>query len=146
MYPYEYGVSFRLRHPTNDLEGLFKQLCEIEGLIPGRIWLVGDERQTIKGKRLDGHYKESYCYVSLSEGLTRSSDQSLPESIEIFLEKTEALRDEFTQHVKSGGELEFFIGLYVDGNNDITLNPSLMGKLSELNIELGFDIYPPDTE
>jgi hypothetical protein len=50
-------VSFRLRHSSLDLQPIATAI----GLPVARIWTAGQPRQTPRGDRLEGVYKESYC-------------------------------------------------------------------------------------
>ncbi|WFU09338.1 hypothetical protein QA646_00255 [Rhizobium sp. CB3090] len=42
---------------------------------------------------------------------------------------------------ESGGELELFIGWFIDGNGGDTFPPELLGQASRLGIALAFDVY-----
>jgi hypothetical protein len=58
------------------------------------------------------------------------------------LEKHKALFDAFRLE---GGEIEFFIGWFSDGNTGDTFSYKLLKKLGDLNIDLALDVYdgPP---
>jgi hypothetical protein len=50
-----------------------------------------------------------------------------------------AFFDEFSV---SGGEVEYFLGLFMNGNFGFILPPEQMGLVQQLGIALSLDIYP----
>ena len=105
---------------------------------------VGEPRATPQGQPLDGNYTSSYCTLSFNEKWVSSDTLSLPEAIGSILDKLTPHTDLLQEITESGGSLEFFIGLAVDANCGLTLEPELMRRLVDLHIEVGFDMYPPD--
>jgi hypothetical protein len=147
MHPYEYSVVMRIRHPSLNLTKISERLTRsLPGMIPGRLCNVGEERITPKGQKLEGVYKDSWFVFSFSEDIHSSKAKSLTVALYDFLERLEPCEDLFHQLAESGGNAEFFIGLFIDENSGLNFDPDLLRKLGELNIELGLDIYPPDAE
>lgn len=144
MYPYKFTLSFRLTHPTRDLEEIYKKLSKAPVFSPGRLWKVGDQRRSQQGAELEGTYNESYCYLTVGDKPQDSSVESLSSAIGRTLMALYPLALDLHELTKSGGGLEFFVGLHIDANSGITFDVALLRKLSDLEIELGLDIYPPD--
>mgnify|MGYP003394335965 CR=1 FL=1 len=42
---------------------------------------------------------------------------------------------------KTGGRLEYFLGVYINGNAGLELSPELLRETGHLDIELALDIY-----
>jgi len=144
MHPYEFNLSFRLTHPSEDLRAIYEKISTIPGFIPGRIWKAGEERQGQQGQNLEGVYEKSYCYFDCFNTLQKSTTESLSVAIEKILILLVPFKEDIQEHVRSGGKAEFFAGLYVDSNAGETFNPELMKKLADFGIQLSIDIYPPD--
>ncbi len=143
MHPYEFNISFRLTHPTEDLTQIYQKLSLVSDFLPRRIWKAGDERKSQQGKRLGGYYEKSYCYFDLNTGLQKSTSQSLTSVIENILTRLTPFKDVLEKFCGNAGQLEFFIGLYVVENAGETLPVTLLKKLSDFQIGLALDIYPP---
>ena len=145
MYPYKYKISVRLRHPALNLTTISQQIFALLPEISlGKVDNAGDERITPKGKKLDGRYWRSSFGFAFSEDTTNTEERSLEEAISDTLAKLEPCKKLFQEFVKGGSSIEFFIGVFIDENSGIVLHPELIHKLSEFNIEIQLDIYPPD--
>jgi hypothetical protein len=107
MYPYEFTLSFRITHPSQDLSKVHAMLGSIPGFTPGRIWKVGDARKTPKGNKLEGHYPNSYCYLEI-KNKAQSDDESLSSAIEDAMGQLRQHKSALQEIVKTGGELNFF--------------------------------------
>jgi hypothetical protein len=137
MHPYKFSISFRIKHPSRDLSEVYALLGNVEDFGPGRIWRAGDERETPKGRKVEGHYSDSYCYLQLS----RESHEQLTSVMERAVEKLSQHRDTLADVVESGGELSFFIGWFTGTHSGEALPYQLLRKLSDLKISLELDIY-----
>lgn len=146
MHPYEYSLSFRLRHPTADLSSVYESLTGISDFRPGRILRSGNQRTTVQGEPLSGTYKESYCYLDVLPDHQKSSIEQPGAAIERILTRLESFKDLLQEHSDTGGESEFFLAFFVDANSSETFYPSLMKKLLDFNIQLAIDIYPPQNK
>jgi hypothetical protein len=142
MHPYEFSISLRLTHPTEDLASIYAKINTEPGFIPRQIWKVGSQRRGQQGQELEGTYDKSYCYFDLLTSPQKSTVESLSEAIEKNLELLEPFRSVLREHVESGGDSEFFVGLYIDSNSGETFYPDLMQKMAEFKIKLSIDIYP----
>ena len=145
MNPYTYRISLRLKHPSANLAEIYQVLSQMPEVIPGRLCNIGEERTTPHGEKLDGHYTESWCGFGFTDEKQSSDDQTLSDAINTIMAKLSPHKDLFAGNSKTGGTADFFIGLFVDANCGVVLDVELLKKLADLQIEVGFDIYPPDT-
>ena len=146
MHTYEFSLSFRLTHPSDDLIGIYQKVSTLHDFTPGRIWKTGDQRSAQQGKTLEGVYKESYCYFSLVKNPQKSTVESPSQAIERALASLVPLQADLQNHARSGGELEFFLSLYIESNSGETFHPELIRKLADLKMRLSIDIYPPQVQ
>ena len=144
MNPYTYTISFRLKHPTASLRDEYRVLSALSGIVPGRLMSAGEPRTDPTGAKIGGVYQYSHCSFSFSKKWKNSSDERLPDALGKAIDKLCPHKSLLDQIRKSDGLLDFFIGLGIDANAGITLDVELLKKLAALEIELGFDIYPPD--
>lgn len=141
MNNFEYSVSFRITHPTQKLDDFSLSLP----LKINRQWNVGDGRKTPVGTPLDVRYKQSYLSATLGDKSKQSSKEcSISEYLTVINEKLVSLKPVFDAIVKSGGKLNYFIGVFADENIGIEIEPSVLSVISELNIGIQLDIYGPD--
>lgn len=135
---YTYKISLRIRHPSMDPDKITKTL----NLIPRRSWQAGLSRTTPKGMPLEGTNPNTYWTSDIAEG--QWPDKDLNKAINDLLDKLKSYKDMFQQITDDGGTVEFFVGWYFQGNSGDDFDHVVLGKMSDLKINLSLDIYPPD--
>ena len=139
MYPYRYVVSLRIRHPMINPDSITKKLR----LQPFRKWMAGEQRSTPKGNPLKGINRNTYWTAELH---TEKSLSSRKIAVEDFLSEQLArfkpMRKYFGHIRKTGGRIEFFVGLFCDKNMGAEFLSSLLETTGKLGIDLSLDIYP----
>lgn len=133
-----FKLSLRLKHPSISPEEISAAL----GMAPWRAWKVGDPRQTPAGLPLKGHYEQTYwCSPSLAVGQI----EDLISSIERVLDRLEKSKDFLVSVSEGGGRIEFFIGWFAGPRSGgDTFEWRLLRRLSDLRIDLSFDVYDRD--
>jgi hypothetical protein len=134
MNPYRYSLSLRLSHPTlkaTDIESALMMVAK-------RSWSVGEPRSTPIGNPLEGTNAHTYCTFQLSEG----ADERLVGEIGVWNQKLLEKKPFFDEFSASGGETEYFLGLFLNGNSGFILPPEQMDLMRQLGIALSLDIYP----
>jgi hypothetical protein len=109
-----------------------------------RLCNVGEQRVTPAGRPLEGVYTDSWFVLSFSTDLQSSGSKPLEEVFDELMGKFEIAGNLFRDLNKMGGTAELHIGVFLDANSGFGLDTNLLKKLTDLNIELGFDLYPPD--
>jgi hypothetical protein len=139
MEPYRYCVAFRISHPNIDPSEITSQL----GIEPSSAWKVGDPIVGKNGEFKEGVRNESFWrYQPHKEFRLHSSDQYLEDYLEkISTEQLKRHKEYFSELVKSGGEINFFIGLFSEYSIGTNFTASLLKQLGELYIDLQLDIY-----
>jgi len=99
---------------------------------------AGEPRKTPTGIPLDGLNRETYCSFELSKG----DDLRLAADIAQWNRRLMEKRAFFEVFAKSGGRMEYFLGLFLEGNSGIDLPPDEMELMRQLGITLSLDIYP----
>ncbi len=135
MHPCKYQASLRIRvwDPNINLSEVSDRL----GLIPQRIWAIGELRTDPKGNSLPGTYDNSYCFFEL----TQQQDEDLPSMLTRISQYLMPHKNLF-QHIKeAGGSIEFFIGWFSVGNTGEIFDSLLLRRLGELGIDLALDVY-----
>lgn len=140
MNPYTYTISFRAYHPSMDLNDFFQSISKIEGFIPRSIWKVGEDRKDIKGNKLEGKYKDSYCYFIFTDKWQKSDDIELSATLDTLLSTLEPYKT-LLRTISQEGKLVFFVGLSIESNSGIQLSLNLLKKLERLDIGIDFDLY-----
>jgi len=139
MYPYRYAVSIRIWHPTIDSDNITQNM----NIQPSRKLMAGMPRSTPKGYKLKGINKETYWTAELHR---EKSLLSRKIALEDFLtEQLARLRkvEKYFRHIrKTGGRIEFFVGLFCDRNMGAEVPSSVLAAMGKLGIDLSLDIYP----
>ncbi len=100
-------------------------------------------RTTQRGKPLKGHYELSYWTASLhKEKKLHSEDIFLDDYLSKITNNLSIYSDFFREIESTGGNIEYFIGIYADKNFGLTYPSSLLKSIGKLNIDLALDIYP----
>jgi hypothetical protein len=130
----DFRVSLRVFHPTMAADDIAAELR----LQPKFSHSVGRPRVNPKGMRLEGQYDRTYVSFSLEQ----QTASTLEETLERAVDGPLAHADDFiTKVVSSGGRIEFFIGLFCEGNSGIVLEPSLLKRIAAKKLTLSFDIH-----
>ena len=139
MYPYRYSVSLRIAHPTVNPDTITMKL----GIQPFREWMAGEPRLTPKGQTLKGINKETYWVAELNRGKSLLSRKiALEDFLAEQLARFKKMEKYFRHIRKTGGRVEFFVGLFCDKNMGAEFPSSLLATMGKLGIELSLDIYP----
>ncbi len=146
MHPYTYRIRFLLIHPTMNFSKIRDELTSVPGLNSGRPMNFGEERFSHKGEKLEGTYFDSRWGFDFetSDEWRKSEDQTASNSINEILERLEPHKQRFNNLAKSGCDIELILVIGVESNTGEVLKPELLRRLSEFNISLGLDLYPPD--
>jgi hypothetical protein len=136
MNPYRFELSLRCWHDTKSPS----EICELLGIEATARQRAGQERRTPRGKKSKGTYKSNYCSFELSAGNEAELPNELKRWNKRLLDKAKSVR-EFRQ---GSGRMEYFVGLFIDGDSGFELDPEVASGLSKLGITLNLDIYPPD--
>jgi hypothetical protein len=143
MYPFEYCVSLRVRHPNMDPQQISTVLC----MQPKTEWKAGTLRQTPTGQNLEGVYEHTYWCADLhDERRVPSQDRDLSLFLEEVTEKLVPHRAFLASIHASGGSIEYFIGLFGDKNFGEIIPSSLLNTLGQLHVDIALDIYPDDKQ
>lgn len=140
MSELEYCVTLCISHPSIEPDEITQSL----GIQPYKTRKVGEPFVSSAGKISDKKSKDTYWRAALHEDEHLYSNNI---SLEDFLINQNMELKKYTKYfeglVKSGGYVEYFVGLFSDDglNASITLNPDLLKKTGELNISIGLDIY-----
>ena len=136
MNTYRFKLSLRCWHETMAPA----EICDLLGMEPAIRRRAGQERRTPRGNKAGGTLSSSYCSFELSEGNDAELSDELKKWNGRLLGRSESIRE----FHKGGGRMEYFVGLFIDGNSGFELEPEVAGSLAELGIKLSLDIYPPD--
>jgi hypothetical protein len=99
---------------------------------------VGEPRTTPTGTPLGGIHKNTYC----SFQIVKDKSDALIEALTANVSRLEAHRDFLNEFVASGGTIEYDVAWFMaDVSSEETLPLDLIGRMADLNIELGFDVY-----
>ncbi len=132
---YRYKISLRVWHPSMDPARISATL----GLSPSRLWRAGEPRSTPTGRLLKGERAETYWYAQISAGT--EADTELGAAISKAIDRLMPNKAFFHQIRAEGGKAEFFIGWFFEGQSGDTFDCDLLGRLSDIKIDLALDIY-----
>ena len=138
MELYRYCVTLRISHPQIDPCEISKQL----GVESSSSWRSGDPIVGKNGEIREGKRKENFWrYQPHKEHKLLSSDQYLEDYLEMFTKKLIMHKEYFSEIVRGGGKINYFIGLFSENSIGNDFSASLLKQLGELNIDLQLDIY-----
>ncbi|MBT2750085.1 MULTISPECIES: DUF4279 domain-containing protein [unclassified Lysobacter] len=128
-----YQLSLRITHPSIDPLEITRTLSLDHSVCHKQ----GEERRTPKGNPLPGQNKNSFW---LHEVVV-DDHEDISSAIEHTNHKLKDHQEFLTNLVKEGGNIQYFIGWFVEANSGDILDWELLRHCAELNIDLYFDIY-----
>jgi hypothetical protein len=133
---YSSRISLHVKHPTRDLSSV----CDTLELHPLRLWKVGDERRTPKGRKIGGLRKES----AFSAALGSPNRSPLSKQIETALMKLKPHRRMLRRLSSTGGQISFFVGWFLDAHAGESFSDQILKEMADLRIALDLNIYVRD--
>ncbi len=133
MHESKFSISLQIRHPNLAPEAVSETLS----MIPQFSWRVGTQRKSSDGAMLQGVHKETYW----SYKYDIQQGYSLAENVMTLLQKIRQHQSFFVNLRTSGGSTECLIGWFTGSNSGETFDWQIMLLLSELQIDLSFDVY-----
>jgi hypothetical protein len=130
-----FKVSLRVFHPTWPADDIIAHF----GRRPKIANSVGEQRKTSKGANLDGRYSRTYVSFELEVAQEAGLEEFLKSELASPMLADTAYLETCTS---TGGEVEFFVGVFLTGDSCITLPPELTEALSRKKLTLKLDIYP----
>lgn len=100
---------------------------------------VGETRQTLKGRKLGGVYRETNITFDVSGGVIGSSDLPLCDCISSSFRNLP--QDAIMDFVATGGECFYLAGIYSEENAMVYFSSELLSSLSSYSIGLKLDFY-----
>ncbi|MBQ4553851.1 MAG: hypothetical protein IJA53_01975 [Spirochaetaceae bacterium] len=130
------SISLQIWHPKINKDEIIKCI----NLEPSRCFSIGEEKTTPKGTKLLGVWGTTY----VSYSLVSKEDIDIESGIEkaITLIKS-SINDGsiFKQISSTGGKCSFYISLYEKTHIAFEISSSLIERIRELNIDLGFEFF-----
>jgi hypothetical protein len=134
---YHFRISLRIRHPSIDPE----EITEALGIEPERSWKVGEPRQTPAGRLLTDSNPDTYWTANIVAGRWPTN---INEAILGSLKRLVCFRS-FLHRIRiEGGTAELFVGWFFENQSGDVLTHPCLALAGDLQIDLSFDIYPPD--
>lgn len=107
------------------------------GRMPKFAHNVGEVRKTPKGDLLTGVYRETYCSFEIGKG----EISAIESDIQNLTASLMTIQSQIRSITATGGQLEYFIGCFIEGNSGMIFDAQLLYDLAALKISLGFDLY-----
>ena len=118
------------------------EISEILGIEPSTSYKKGEQitSTTKKGKLLMMGFRRFGFWSINSE---EKENKSLEQHIKNLLILLEPLKDELTELLNKGYEMDFFCGIFSDGcpQSGFDIEPDVLLKLGQLNIKLDVCLY-----
>lgn len=131
-----YQATLRINHPTCDPDWITHSL----NLGPEFTRRSGAPRVALNGEPLQGVWKKTQWIYPICNGAGDLEERLLAFSRSLLLSKL--FFDELSD---GGGDADFFVGWFPDGNSEMSLPPELLRIMGELGISLALDLYAPES-
>ncbi|HGK7303256.1 TPA: hypothetical protein ACJ509_001104 [Stenotrophomonas maltophilia] len=127
------NISLRFWHPTMSAAEIQTRI----GLQSRFSRSVGDVRSKSSGDAIQDH-----TYVSMP--LVRKVRVELDQELMRWCRAFEGNADFMSTVVSTGGRVEFYVSVFVDGLGGFEIDYNLLAAICMLNIGLSVEIYPPE--
>lgn len=137
MHPYRLEITLRIRHPSLEFRNITKALS----VRPTWGWTAGDPRVTPVGTPCPGGGRRKITYWYRSLPITRKAP--LNKTLKSLVHRFSRHKKFFARMRREGGSVEFFVFWHFERNSGDTLDQEVLKGLSDLQIDLALDLYPP---
>ncbi len=146
MHPHTYKIRLLFRHDEMNFTEVRNTLVDISGIHLRPAANFGEDRYMHTGQRLEGQYKDSRLSFSFEEHdeWTKSEERDSSEVVAEILEKLRPHKDLLNELASKGCDMDIIVSVGVEQNTSVTVVPELAKELVEMNMNLSYDLYPPD--
>lgn len=130
------SISLQIWHPKINKDEIIKCI----NLEPSRCFSIGEEKTTPRGTKLLGVWETTYVSYSLVSNEDIDIDAGIENAIGL-LKNSISDSSIFQQFSSMGGKCSFYISLYEKTHIAFEISSSLIEKLRNLNIDLGFEVF-----
>jgi len=134
---YHFSISLRMWHPTLDPA----EITEAMGIQPRHSGKAGERRLTPKGVILNGLNRSTFWIGPSFRGRWPSR---IGDGIHEVLSILVAHRAFLHSFRSEGGRIELFTGWFFENQSGDVLSHQCMALAGDLQVDLSFDVYPPD--
>jgi hypothetical protein len=127
------NISIRLWHPTLPAIDIISELA-LQVKFSNS---VGQKKKTPKGEQLEGIYQETYCCFLFRTKTTEHLHKEFAAGCE-HLEARASFMDNF---LRTGGRLEFYVSIFLDGDRGFELDNLLLRRMDALGLGLSVELY-----
>jgi hypothetical protein len=127
------------------LSEVYARLGKITGFTSGILWTVGHPRTTMRGEPIPGEASFSRCFYRFPQDEVQDSSADGISTVVGRLVKILYSQKDLLDPISSdGGTIGVTVGWFIDKNSGEVFSAELLKEMSDLQISLGFDVYPPD--
>jgi Domain of unknown function (DUF4279) len=134
---YHFRISLRVCHPSMAPETITEAL----GIKFERAWQAGEIRRTPTGTSLPDRNQSTYWTSVVVAGRW---PLEINEAIDDLLKGLVRHRSFLHQIRAEGGSAELFVGWFFENQSGGVLTHQSLALAGDLQIDLSFDIYPPE--
>jgi hypothetical protein len=134
---YHFRISLRVRHPSMAPE----QITEVVEIEPKHSWKAGEARRTPTGAPLTGYNRDTYWTADITAGRW---PLNLNEAIHATLKRLVRCRSFLHRIRAEDGTVELFVGWFFENQSGDVLTHQCLALAGDLQVDVAFDIYPPD--
>ena len=130
-----YGSRFSNESFNSDL------ISEKLGLTPTKAWRKGDTRKPFTPHGKPSKFEFDFWWYSTDKVRTGEPEEVLWKLLDTILPLKEELKS-VSNEIQLGGVITVVIDCIEEVQPGFHLSAEILNKISELNMEIGFDIYP----
>ena len=138
MQNYSYYLYLKIWHPAISPEIITQEL----GIEPKNTCMVGEQRRTPKGNKLEGTYRESYWVADpFGRGEYSSTDDLAEDSIIEVIERLQKHGRFLNELREQDARIHLHLSSVSDRNYAIELPPQMLAELARLGVSFVHDVY-----
>jgi hypothetical protein len=101
----------------------------------------------MRGEQIPGMARFSRCFYRFPKGEPEStSGENIAVVVDRLVKVLNSQKAILHPVSSDGGTIDITVGWFVDKNSGEVFGAELLKEMSELNISLGFDVYPADQD
>lgn len=128
------NISLRAWHP----ELMAGEITSVFGLPVEVSHSINDPRSAPNGRLLGGDYENTYVCMSM----VRKKMVELDEELLLCIENVQPHRDFIANLLATGGELEFYVSVFLAESCGFNFGRSFINELEKIGLGVSVELYP----